>query len=121
MAIAGLKYANQTLGLVDIESHDFDGYPNSGILGLAFGTIATSGEPTVFENLMANGQVLMPFFSIHLARGGKGGSEVSKEISQATDIVPESRSSKVSQRKRPFIDHENLTRYASGVMMQAKH
>ncbi|KAH8119288.1 acid protease [Phellopilus nigrolimitatus] len=50
--------------------------PNSGILGLAFGTIATSGEPTVFENLMTSGEVKAPFFSVHLARNARTGSEV---------------------------------------------
>lgn len=77
VSMAGLTVTNQTIGLVDTESHDFDGYPNSGILGLAFSTIATFGQPTLFENLMMNQQVLMPFFSVHLSRRQKAGSEVS--------------------------------------------
>ena len=75
VSLAGLRYGNQTFGLASTVSHDFDGYPNSGIMGLAFGTIAVSGSPTVFENLMANHQVLAPFFSVHMARGGNPGSE----------------------------------------------
>ena len=78
VSMAGLSFTNQTIGLVDSESRDFDGYPNSGILGLAFSTIATFGEPTLFENLMIDQKVLMPFFSVHLSRREKAGSEVSR-------------------------------------------
>ena len=74
--IAGLKVTNQTFGRASSESQDFEGFPDSGIIGFGFGSIAASGQPTVFENLMANGQVLVPFFSVHLTRGAKGGSEV---------------------------------------------
>ncbi|KAI5121574.1 hypothetical protein M0805_000754 [Coniferiporia weirii] len=76
VSLAGLTCGNQTIGLATSESHDFDGYPDSGILGLAFSTIAASGEPTVFENLMTDGQVDVPFFSVHMAREQKTGSEV---------------------------------------------
>lgn len=75
VSLAGLTYGNQTFGLADTVSNDFDGYPNSGIMGLAFGTIAVSGSPTVFENLMSTRQVLAPFFSVHMGRGGSPGSE----------------------------------------------
>ena len=76
VTLAGLKYPNQTFGLADTESHDFDGLPISGIMGAAYSTIAASGQPTVFENLMSSGQVLAPFFSVHMTRGAKTGSEV---------------------------------------------
>ena len=76
VSLAGLKYTNQTFGVANVESHDFDGLPISGIMGTAFGSISTSGSPTVFENLMASGQVLAPFFSVHMARASRTGSEV---------------------------------------------
>ena len=76
ISLAGLKYPNQTLGLADNESHDFDGLPIDGIMGAAFSTISSSGQPTVFENLMTSGQVLAPFFSVHMARASRTGSEV---------------------------------------------
>ncbi|EJD02800.1 acid protease [Fomitiporia mediterranea MF3/22] len=76
VSLAGLKYTNQTFGVANVESHDFDGLPISGIMGTAFGSISTSGSPTVFENLMATGQVLAPFFSVHMARASRTGSEV---------------------------------------------
>lgn len=76
ISLAGLKYPNQTLGLAQVESHDFDGLPMDGIMGAAFGSISTSGQPTVFENLMSSGQVLAPFFSVHMSRASRTGSEV---------------------------------------------
>ena len=77
VSIAGLQVSNQTIGLARTESQEFESFPNSGIMGMAFGSIAASGRPTVFENLMVNEQVLAPFFSVHLARGKTTGSEVS--------------------------------------------
>lgn len=76
VSMAGLNYGNQTVGLANQVSDDFNGYPYSGIMGLAFGTISVSGSPTVFENLMETRQVLAPFFSMHMVRGGSPGSEV---------------------------------------------
>lgn len=76
VSVAGLGDTKQVFGIVDTESDDFTGYPNSGILGLGFGSISVCGKPTLFENMMANGQVLAPLFSVHLARNERIGSEV---------------------------------------------
>lgn len=76
MNLAGLTSEHQTIGLVEMESSDFQGYPNSGILGLAFSTISATGRPTLFENLMKENKLLAPFFSVHLSRGTVDGSEV---------------------------------------------
>ena len=43
---------------------------------MAFGTIAQSGSPTFFENLMAQKKVAAGIFSVHLTRGREQGSEV---------------------------------------------
>ncbi|PAV18528.1 acid protease [Pyrrhoderma noxium] len=76
VSLANIQCNNQTFGLANTESPDFEGYPNSGILGAAFGTISVSGQPTVFENMMLSGQVLAPFFSVFLSRGVGTRSEV---------------------------------------------
>ena len=73
-----LEGVSQVFGLVDQESSDFSGYPNSGILGLGFGSISVSGQPTLFENMMNDGKLLAPLFSVHLARNARSGSEVSE-------------------------------------------
>ncbi|KAJ7733727.1 aspartic peptidase domain-containing protein [Mycena maculata] len=76
VSIAGLKVQNQYFGAVSEVSDDFRGLPNDGLLGMAFGTIAQCGEPTFFENLMENGMLPAPMFSVHLARNQESGSEV---------------------------------------------
>ena len=76
VTLAGLTFPNQTIGCARTVSDDFNGLPISGIMGAAYSTIAASGQPTVFENLMSSGQVLAPFFSVHMTRGAKTGSEV---------------------------------------------
>ena len=76
VSVAGLTSEQQTIGLVEMESSDFQGYPNSGILGLAFSTISSTGKPTLFENLMRENKLMAPFFSVHLTRGTEDGSEV---------------------------------------------
>ncbi|KLO12257.1 acid protease [Schizopora paradoxa] len=76
VSVAGLTSEQQTIGLVEMESSDFQGYPNSGILGLAFSTISSTGKPTLFENLMKENKLMAPFFSVHLTRGTEDGSEL---------------------------------------------
>ncbi|KJA27806.1 hypothetical protein HYPSUDRAFT_212373 [Hypholoma sublateritium FD-334 SS-4] len=76
VAVQGLAVQKQAFGAVTSESDDFDGYPNSGLLGLAFSSIASSGAPTFFENLIEEEQLAAPIFSVFLARGEETGSEV---------------------------------------------
>ncbi|KAJ3992647.1 aspartic peptidase domain-containing protein [Lentinula boryana] len=76
VAIAGTAVRNQTFGVVYRESEDFQEYPNDGILGMAFGTIAQSRGLTVFETMMKQGKLKWPCFSVHLARGQETGSEM---------------------------------------------
>lgn len=75
--IAGTSVIGQYFGAVNKESEDFFGNPNSGVLGMAFGSIATSGKPTYFENLMSSKAVNNPLFGFHLARRQTTGSQVS--------------------------------------------
>lgn len=76
VALGSLSVKNQIFGEVNLESDEFQDYPYDGLLGLAFSSIATSHAPTFMENLMNQEQVLVPFFSVHLARGLETGSEV---------------------------------------------
>ncbi|EAU91285.2 pepsinogen A [Coprinopsis cinerea okayama7 len=76
VSIQGLKIEDQTFALITSESLDFTGYPNDGLLGLAFGTISQTNKPTFFENLIRRKHVGLPLFSIHLARNQQSGSEV---------------------------------------------
>ena len=57
-------------------SDDFNEYPSSGLIGLAFGTIAQSQKPTFFERLIQDKKVAAPLFSVHLTRNQETGSEV---------------------------------------------
>ncbi|CAA7259283.1 unnamed protein product [Cyclocybe aegerita] len=76
VSIQGLSVQSQAFGAVSRVSEDFNGYPNSGLLGLAFSTIASSKQPTFFENLIREKQLAAPIFSVHLARNQETGSEV---------------------------------------------
>ena len=78
VAVGTLKVRNQTFCAAQRESDDFIDAPASGLLGLAFGSIAASGRPTFFENLLAQKQLDLSFFSVHLARKQETGSEASR-------------------------------------------
>ena len=58
------------------ESSDLNDEPNSGLLGMAFGSIAQSGKPTFFENLLAQKRLAQSVFSVHLTRTRETGSQV---------------------------------------------
>ena len=68
---------NQTFCGVRKVSYDIDQEPISGLVGLAFGSIAKSGQPTFFENLLAQKQIPYSLFSVHLTRMQETGSQVS--------------------------------------------
>lgn len=76
VAVQGLSIHNQSFGAVTQESDDFNSYPNSGLLGMAFSSIAASGKSTFFDNLVKEEQLAAPMFSVHLERGEETGSEV---------------------------------------------
>ena len=73
----GLTVQNQSFIVVSSESNDFKDEPNDGLIGMGFSSIAVSGEPTFFENLIQTQRVAKPEFSLYLARGSVSGSEVS--------------------------------------------
>ncbi|KAI0374156.1 acid protease [Pilatotrama ljubarskyi] len=76
VAVGQATVPKQTFCAVHKVSDDLDEEPNSGLLGLAFGSIAQSGKSTFFENLLAEKKLAASVFSVHLTRGKERGSEV---------------------------------------------
>ena len=76
VSVGRLTVRGQVFGAVTQTSDDFNDFPSDGILGMAFGTIAKSGQQTFFERLIADGTLAAPLFSVHLARNQATGSEV---------------------------------------------
>ncbi|KAJ7287595.1 aspartic peptidase domain-containing protein [Mycena rebaudengoi] len=72
VSIAGLQISDQYFGAVSMVSEDFNGLPNDGLLGLAFGSIAQSKKPTFFESLIERNMIPAPMFSVHLSRHASG-------------------------------------------------
>jgi hypothetical protein len=81
VSIAGLlTIKNQTFGSVNNRSNEFDKQPNDGLIGMAFGTIAQSRQPTFFENLIKERKIAAPLFSVHLSRHEEKGSSVRSSL-----------------------------------------
>ncbi|KAG8943285.1 hypothetical protein FRC04_002965 [Tulasnella sp. 424] len=76
VAVGSLVVNDQYFGAVNQESDDFADSPNDGLIGMAFSTIATSGQPTFFENLLKSNKLAAPIFSIHLTRHRSSGSSL---------------------------------------------
>jgi hypothetical protein len=76
VSTAGLTVANQAFGSVTNKSDEFNKQPNDGLIGMAFGTIAQSRQPTFFENLIKERKLAAPLFSVHLSRHEERGSSV---------------------------------------------
>ncbi|GBE80703.1 Aspartic protease [Sparassis crispa] len=76
VAAGGLVVPTQAFLAVSSESYDFADEPSAGLLGLAFGSIARSKRPTLFENLLSDKQIPVGAFAVHLERGQASGSEV---------------------------------------------
>jgi hypothetical protein len=57
VSVAGLAVSNQVFALANQTSSIFSSSGSDGIMGMGFQSIASSGEPTWFENLAKSGQV----------------------------------------------------------------
>lgn len=79
VAIGAASVSKQTLCAVSKVSDDLNTEPNSGLLGMAFGTIAQASNTTTtfFENLLEKKALAASVFSVHMTRGKEEGSEVS--------------------------------------------
>ncbi|KAK0461348.1 aspartic peptidase domain-containing protein, partial [Desarmillaria tabescens] len=84
---ADVTVQNQTFGAVSATTDDFNYFPNDGLLGMAFGTIARCRQPTLFENMMATGLVQARMFSVHLTRKQETGSEASSSVTPIVDLL----------------------------------
>ncbi|WVQ94938.1 hypothetical protein IAU59_002027 [Kwoniella sp. CBS 9459] len=76
VSLANTQISGQYFGAVSSESSDFQGNPNSGVLGMAFSAISSSGKPTYFENLISTKSVSSPLFGFHLTRRQAQGSQL---------------------------------------------
>nr|XP_031860383.1 uncharacterized protein CI109_004273 [Kwoniella shandongensis]KAA5527455.1 hypothetical protein CI109_004273 [Kwoniella shandongensis] len=76
VGLANTAINGQYFGAVSSESDDFHGNPNSGVMGMAFSSISSSGKPTYFENLISTKSVPSPLFSFHLTRRQPTGSQL---------------------------------------------
>ncbi|WVQ66734.1 uncharacterized protein L199_004923 [Kwoniella botswanensis] len=74
--VANTMVQGQYFGAVNSESSDFQGNPNSGVMGMAFSSISSSGKPTYFENLINNKAISSPLFGFHLTRRQAQGSQL---------------------------------------------
>ncbi|GFO43654.1 cathepsin d [Plakobranchus ocellatus] len=68
VTVAGIRIENQTFGEVIYEADIFATTLPDGILGLGVSTLASSRQPTVFENMVSNGMLPAPVFSFYLSR-----------------------------------------------------
>lgn len=87
MGIGPAGVRGQTFCAVRKESSDLNDEPNSGLLGMAFGSIAETGRPTFFENLLAGKKLAQSIFSVHLTRTRETGSQVCFGCYDATKAV----------------------------------
>ncbi|OCF30926.1 hypothetical protein I316_07452 [Kwoniella heveanensis BCC8398] len=76
VSLANTQISGQYFGAVSSESSDFQGNPNSGVLGMAFSSISSSGKATYFENLISTKSVSSPLFGFHLTRRQAQGSQL---------------------------------------------
>jgi len=78
VAVAGLKVTNQTL-ISLTTAQGFSSLNSDGLMGMGFSTIAQTGAPTYFENLISQGVVSKPEFAFYLGRG-KSGTQTKSEL-----------------------------------------
>jgi cathepsin D len=71
MTVAGLTAAKTNIVALT-SAQGFDGLQSSGLIGMAFSTISNAGQPTYFENLIAQKKVAVPEFSFWLGRAASG-------------------------------------------------
>ncbi|GAA5978008.1 hypothetical protein JCM11641_004357 [Rhodosporidiobolus odoratus] len=68
VTVGGHSVNQQIFALADSSAAVVDALPSDGICGMAFSTIATSGAPTFFENLITQGGVSQQVFSYYMTR-----------------------------------------------------
>ncbi|XP_028266295.1 pepsin A-like [Parambassis ranga] len=74
--VGGISVANQVFGLSQTEAAFMASMEADGILGLAFQSIASDNVVPVFDNMISQGLVSQPIFSVYLSSDSAQGSEV---------------------------------------------
>ncbi|XP_044068236.1 pepsin A-like isoform X1 [Siniperca chuatsi] len=74
--VGGISVANQVFGISRTEAPFMAYMQADGILGLAFQTIASDNVVPVFDNMVKQGLVSQPLFSVYLSSNSEQGSEV---------------------------------------------
>jgi cathepsin D len=77
VSLGGLTATGQFFGVADTVSDDFANGKIDGLMGMAYSSINTAHQDTVFDSLIKQKAVSKPVFAFHLARakqGGKGAS-----------------------------------------------
>lgn len=78
VTVAGLTVPSQTfIAVTNATGFATGGF--DGLMGMGFSTIAQTGAPTFFENLIAQGAVAQQLFSFYLGRG-KSGTQTASEL-----------------------------------------
>ncbi|GFN84942.1 cathepsin d [Plakobranchus ocellatus] len=75
LTIEGLTIKNQSFGEALFEPDLFKDTTNDGVLGLGFSNIDVEEEPSVFDNMVSQGLLEAPVFSIYLNRYGFRGPD----------------------------------------------
>ncbi|XP_020785307.2 pepsin A-like [Boleophthalmus pectinirostris] len=74
--VGGITVSNQVFGLSHTEAEFMAEMTADGILGLAFQSIAADNVVPVFKNMVAQGLLGQPLFSVYLSSNDQKGSEV---------------------------------------------
>ncbi|KAK2851322.1 hypothetical protein Q5P01_007598 [Channa striata] len=76
VGVGGVSVTNQVFGLSQSEAPFMASMQADGILGLAFQSIASDNVVPVFNNMISQGLVSQPMFSVYLSGNSAQGSEV---------------------------------------------
>lgn len=76
VSFGSLTVTNQYFGAVTQVSSDFDNNPATGLCGLAYQSIATTGQRPLPQNLYQQGKISSPEFGFRLTRGTSNGAEL---------------------------------------------
>ncbi|RCH90796.1 Type I transmembrane sorting receptor [Rhizopus azygosporus] len=83
--LGGLAIKQQTIGIAQRESLKFASGTVDGLLGLGFGSLSTvEGIKTPVENLINQGLISSPIFSVFLGKASKGGGGGMQKAAHST-------------------------------------
>ncbi|XP_062272924.1 pepsin A-like [Scomber scombrus] len=74
--VGGISVAKQVFGVSETEAQFMAYMKADGILGLAFQSLASDNVVPVFDNMVSEGLLPQPMFSVYLSRNSEQGSEV---------------------------------------------